>query len=235
MDSDFGTIMRNDQKEEYKRQNEARDARANDRYAKGWKSCFRFWNNPADRFSFLLVLATFFLAYVAWATDKTLRETLISANRAWLTPNTGHIDGFVPSTEKPFGYFVNYGNIGKEPALNFVAQEEIGTVDNPNGKSWYSVFDKATLKDICVITHAAESGGVVYPSGSQDYVYAREEPAFKITPEILNLSKIIFAHGCFAYKTFGAEHKSEYCLLFVPTSNPKMFGAAHCPYGNTAY
>src|SRR5258708_1153626 len=152
-------------------------------------------------------------------------------NRALLSPTAAGIRGGI-DIDQPFSYFVSYGNIGKGPAYGFAAQEDIGTVEAPEPQaSWYTVFPKNTLKDVCKRTSASDDAGVIYPSGPRDHRYtATASPEeFKITPEILNGAKIIFVHGCFAYKTFILERKSEYCFLFSPRDN---FSALRCPYGN---
>jgi hypothetical protein len=183
----------------------------------------------------IAAVATTLLAYIAWNTDTTLHDTLVAANRAWITPVVAQVDS-TPSVGKPFGYTVKYGNVGKEPAIGFAAQEELDVVDAPAPHaSWYTVFKKSILKDVCKRTTASNEGGIVYPSGLRDYTYAFSTSDFNITPEIENGSKIIFAHGCFAYKTFGRERKSEYCFLFlIKDPDGRPLASAHCPYGNSA-
>lgn len=182
----------------------------------------------------ITAIATGLLALITWNTDTTVHNTLVAANRAWLTPVLAQPDG-APKAGKPFGYYVKYGNVGKEPAIGFVAQEELGTVNAPAPQtSWYTVFRRSALKDVCGRTTASDEGGVVYPSGLRDYTYAVSTPALNITPDIENGSKIIFAHGCFAYKTFGRERKSEYCFVFLKAEDGRSFVSALCPYGNSA-
>jgi hypothetical protein len=86
-------------------------------------------------------------------------------NRALLSPTAAGIRGGI-GVDQPFSYFVSYGNIGKEPAYGFVAQEDIGTFDSPEPQaSWYTVFPKNILKDVCKRTSASDDAGVIYPSG----------------------------------------------------------------------
>jgi hypothetical protein len=91
------------------------------------------------------------------------------------------------------------------------------------------------LNDVCARTDAAPigSGLINYPSGLRDYNYAVLTD-FIVPQEVISGSKRIYAHGCFAYRTFGEVHKSEYCFLFVPVRNTGKYVGAHCPYGNAA-
>jgi hypothetical protein len=107
---------------------------------------------------------------------------MISAYRAWLAPATARIQGTL-SSDRAFGYFVNYGNVGKEPALGFVAQEDIGTIDGPKPQtSWYTVFSKELLMDVCKRTQASDLAAAIYPSGSREYTYSVSTDDFKVTP-----------------------------------------------------
>jgi hypothetical protein len=180
----------------------------------------------------LLAIATVLLAFISWNTDTTLRNTLVSANRAWVTPASAFLDS-TPVIGKSFGYHVRYGNVGKEPAIDFAAQEDLEIIDAPAPQaSLYTVLQKSRLKDVCARTNAAADGSVVYPSGLRDYIYTAltDQP---ITQDIQGGAKIIAAHGCFAYQTFQRERKSEYCFIFLNTVHGDLEGV-DCPFGNTA-
>ncbi len=181
----------------------------------------------------LLVVATYYLASISRNTDVTLHETLVAANRAWVTPVSGFLFE-APAVGKTLAFYVLYGNAGKEPAINFVAQEEyLDSIDPPApNTSLYTILPKTKLQDICATTRAAKDGGVVYPSGLREYTYkvSTQRP---ITAEVQSGSKLIVAHGCFAYETFGNEHKSEYCFVFLDAAHNDLAGV-HCPSGNAA-
>jgi hypothetical protein len=78
----------------------------------------------------LTAVATLLVALIAWNTDTTLRNTLIAANRAWVMPASAFLDS-APVFGKSWGYHVRYGNVGKEPAIGFAAQEDLDTIDAP--------------------------------------------------------------------------------------------------------
>lgn len=169
----------------------------------------------------------------------TQRETMVSASRAWLTPVSAGIVGDLTVGE-PLNYEISYGNVGKEPALGFVAQEDDpGTVDEPAPHtSWYTVFDKSKITDVCRRTAASDEAETIYPSGLETFVYHVSTAKLPITQQIIDGSKVIFVHGCFAYKTFGHEHKSEYCFLLHQYRDLKtreiVYKGISCPYGNKA-
>lgn len=184
-----------------------------------------------------VALATLILAYIAWNTDKTLHDTLVAANRAWLAPIEARMLG-QPTLGVPLTYDIIYGNVGKEPALGFVAQEDVGIIDVPPPlTTLYSVFPKTLLRDICSRTKEADDSPARYPSALRDYIYRVSTEQIRITQEILDGSKAIYVNGCFAYKTFGRERKSEYCFIFLPASasGERTFRSVSCPYGNRAY
>jgi hypothetical protein len=182
----------------------------------------------------VLAVATCSLVRISENTDVTLRETLVAANRAWVTPTSAFIEA--PVAGKTLAFHVRYGNSGKEPATGFVAQEDSDVVDAPAPQalpqvSLYMILPKNKLQNVCARTHAATDGGVVYPA-REDYTFTAitERP---ITPEIQSGSKLIVVHGCFAYQTFHHERKSEYCFIFLNAAHGDTQGT-HCPFGNTA-
>jgi hypothetical protein len=180
----------------------------------------------------VLAVATCSLVRISENTDVTLHDTLVAANRAWVTPAAAFLVD-VPAAGKGVRYRVQYGNSGKEPATGFVAQEDAGIIDAPTPQdTLYTILPKNKFQDVCARTHAAREGGVVYPA-REDYTYTASADRLTFTPEIQNGSKLIFAHGCFAYETFQRERKSEYCFIFLNAARGDTQGV-HCQFGNTA-
>jgi hypothetical protein len=142
-------------------------------------------------------------------------KALILANRAWLTPVGLALDEEL-QTGGPLNYTVTFGNVGKEPAIDFVAQEDWGIVDNPRGDSLYKIFPRSTLKDVCRRTGASASGGIQYPSGLRDYKYRVSTTALEITRDVERGAKVVFINGCFAYRTFDKGNRYE-----APTSRSR--------------
>lgn len=173
----------------------------------------------------ILVFTTAYIFYrqlkVSETTDRTLYQTMVATTRAWITPFHAELDNDLISSGT-FKFSIRYGNVGKEPALDFVAQQEIGSVVSPHNQSLYEVFPPETITDICALTHAAEGAGVIYPSGLQDYTYTVTETSDEfrqISSAVASATRAAFIHGCFAYTTFGVERKSEYCFLRLPRND----------------
>lgn len=218
---------------------ENKNDRTSNRLKAPWQRIKACGYNIIVPFKFVdgVTLATLVLGYIAWNTDRTLHETLVAANRAWIAPISATLLG-QPTIDVPLTYTVTYGNVGKEPGLGFVAQEDHGVIDTPPPlKTLYSVFPKSLLKDVCGRTHASDDGLPQYPSGPRDFAYRISTDEVRFTQEILSGVKAIYVNGCFAYKTFGKERKSQYCFIFLPsrlTGSNDTYLATRCPYGNSA-
>ena len=75
----------------------------------------------------------------------------------------------------------------------------------------------------------------MYPSGPMDYDFGSSTDELPITSDIMSGKEILYIEGCFAYKTFEREHKSQYCFMLVPKgSDPKQWKFADCIRGNSA-
>jgi hypothetical protein len=180
----------------------------------------------------VLAVATCSLVHISENTDVTLHNTLVAANRAWVTPAAAFLVD-APMVGQAVRYRVQYGNSGKEPATGFVAQEDAGIIDAPTPQdTLYMILPKHKLQDVCARTHAATDGGVVYPA-REDYAYTASADKLTFTPDVQNGSKLIFVHGCFAYETFQRERKSEYCFIFLNATRGDTRGV-YCQFGNTA-
>jgi hypothetical protein len=199
----------------------------------------------------LLTLGIAVLTYCALRTstesNRINRAAMIATTRAWLTPVTAELeDGFAQSGILHF--IIKYGNVGKEPAIDFVADQKIGFFQKPLvGESLYEVFPESKIKDDGVCGIRSNSGaGVMYPSALRDYGYEVTYGPKDIKPEdrdklaaIAKGDQGIFIHGCFAYKAIGVESKSEYCFMRLVVedvrSHKKTFPFVRCPYGNHVY
>jgi len=163
------------------------------------------------------------------------RQAVIASARAWLTPSDASIVSPI-QVGTPLSLSVSFGNVGKEPALGFVAQDEMGMVEAPRAyESWYTVFKKNYLLDVCAKTDASDGGNTFYPSSLRDYSFGlnTQQP---FTNDMMKGTRILYLHGCFAYRspvTKDTVHKSEYCFMLVPDRRGG-FKSVSCPYGNHA-
>ena len=141
-------------------------------------------------------------------------NALIASGRSWLTPVRANIISPLDKTSN-FGFDIIYRNTGKEPALAFTANEEVGEVPKPNG-SWFGVFHRDTLKDICTQTIPATEIAIYPTSETQVYEVRMNKP---LSQEVIDGKKVQCVHGCFGYLSPVSEktiHRSEYCFVFIP-------------------
>ncbi len=197
-----------------------------------------WWLNGITAVAAVIALAAL------WVLFGTLKETqrssdiatnaLIASSRSWLTPVRASIITPLDTTSN-FGFDIIYSNTGKEPALAFTANEEVGEVPKPNG-SWFTVFHRDTIKDICTQTIPATEITVYPTSDTHVYEVRTDKP---LSQEVIDGTKIQWVHGCFGYFSPVSEktiHKSEYCFLFIPgtLSGSRVYESASCMYGNKA-
>ena len=79
--------------------------------------------------------------------------------------------------------------------MAFTANEEVGEVPKPNG-SWFTVFHRDTIKDICTQTIPATEIAI-YPT-SDTHVYERrmDKP---LSQDVIDGKNVQWVHGCFGY------------------------------------
>src|SRR5271163_2828083 len=139
-----------------------------DKIANRWKLFKESWRTIGlDRkIELSLAAAIFFaaavsgsVAYFQWGamveSNRINKRTMIAANRAWLAPITVELeDGFAQSGRLHFT--VQFGNVGKEPAIDFVAQQEIGFIFRPTAnQNLYDIFPEAKITDVCKGTQSS--------------------------------------------------------------------------------
>lgn len=180
------------------------------------------------------------LAFLQWQTLEKTDHTLRLQQRAWVAPIHAELDWQHGSFKEGarLNTVVRYGNIGKEPAIWFVAAQKAKTFPSPSDneyRSWYTTFTPDRIEGICKQISANSQGLVVYPSGPRDYDFGSSTDEFIITPAILRGAEILYIEGCFAYRTLETEHKSQYCFMLVPRgSDPNQWKFIDCVRGNTA-
>jgi len=180
------------------------------------------------------------LAFLQWQTLEKTDHTLRLQQRAWVAPIHAELDWQHGSFSEGsrLNTVIRYGNLGREPAIWFVAEQKAKTFPSPSDneyKSWSTTFTPDRIEGICKRVSADSSGLVVYPSGPRDYDFGSSTDEFAITPAIMRGAEILYIEGCFAYRTLETEHKSQYCFMLVPRgSDPKQWKFIDCIRGNTA-
>ncbi len=199
-------------------------------------------------FTALLVLVTAALVIVAVLqyfaldrTDRTLHETLVAANRAWLAPYDVRQDPNSPiDVGKPLRYFVDYRNVGRQPAIHVAFYEAPPGEDPPqiNLRDWdgimnWSLTFGGVSNETCGDRIPGEKASTVYPTDSlQSYMI---DAGYTIPEEVKTTKKILYVEGCMAYTSFGKIRYEEYCFFLVPRLQDiplSQWKFAPCPAGN---
>jgi hypothetical protein len=177
-------------------------------------------------------------------TDKTLHETMVAADRAWIIPHLVKLTN-VPVDGQKVDLFLTYGNTGREPASSVgyksnswsLSFETIIAAD-PIAPAGLRKALEAKLTDTCSAASENENLAVTYPTPLDgNGVPIMVDPKW-VTQPIIDRGFII-AEGCFAYKTMGSPHKSRFCFFwnkivdgFKPSEGRGYM--SNCPAGNEA-
>ncbi len=204
---------------------------------------FRWWKNPADRFSFFLVIATsvgVFVAALQWnelhATDKTLNDTLMANTRAWVAPQGAMFDGEI-TVGSNLRLKVLLQNVGKEPALNLVHFRAPAPIIFPieyDAKQMpYIDFHNVPWPKNITCNFPIEKirdGRTVYPGVEYSELYYIFNSGPKFLPQRFadKLDGLII-YGCFYYESFGQVRKSPYCYYTLPSRELPMKSARFEP------
>jgi hypothetical protein len=180
------------------------------------------------------------VAILQWHTLEKTDATMKLQQRAWVAPIHAELDW----QHGPFAIgsrlntIVHYGNLGKEPATWFVGMQKPKVfLSPPNNElqSWSTTFTPDRIEGICSKVSSSKEGVVVYPSGPRDYDFGSSTDELPITADIITGKQILYIEGCFAYRTVGVEHKSQYCFMLVPKPGDlKDWKFADCIRGNSA-
>jgi hypothetical protein len=179
---------------------------------------------------------TFVLAVVAllqWQTLEKTDRTFKAQQRAWIAPHhpvleTGMHRG------REFKYAIFYGNVGKEPAINMVIQQEEDAIVFFKDTSWEGIFARNNVRRFdCAGSHPNEGGIGVFPTNSPERTY--EVDTGKLIPDeadVYSEAKILLVKGCFGYNTLSEPHYSWFCYFWPKISEPNLWRL--CPRGTNA-
>jgi hypothetical protein len=173
-------------------------------------------------------------AEAATENAKISRDSYIASQRAWVGPRNARIDA-APVVGKDLTIFVDYGNSGREPAIEMVYDTDPFTAteeENTNGKVTAHV-NSFTAK--CKVMWKPGEAGVVYPSAglSTGYALTRVLDNSLIDDDVISGAKYIVIDGCFSYKTAETIHRSWFCYFYKAGRTP--IGTWHiCQTGNGA-
>jgi hypothetical protein len=160
-------------------------------------------------------------------------ESLVAAQRAWVGPTGGQIEGAV-ADKADVKIVVNYQNSGREPGIgfNYTIEPKIIGADDPSAGQW---IEKNSSD--CKNRAPTPGSQVVNPSngGITGGGYQMRGTLGKslIDKDVISGNKVIYVVGCFAYQTFAVSHHSSFCFFYKAgvSSLPNM---NFCAFGNDA-
>jgi hypothetical protein len=212
---------------------------------KAVSSYFRWWKNPTDRFSFLLVIVTFLISIATFllycATRELVRDAAKTAERqlrAYISIFPFTLVVFKPALTPMV--LLRVKNYGATPIRNGRVQFGFNIAAS-NAEQDYTVAD-----DSMIVSKQAIG---IPPSGGGDAIPLRLSDGTKVTSEeeFTKVSKngnVIVVKGIFIYDDiFKIERHTHFCYAFdwnqitkytTITPDKQLLGAAgasYCKYG----
>ena len=200
---------------------------------------------PIDRFTGWIVIWTYLLfvatvglgivAYMQWRelrdTDKTLRDTLVSTQRAWVAPSDVAIAS--PVAGQPVSFSLKFQNTGREPALDlyshFVA---FGDTTDTNGADGAHQRIVDEMNSCLRIDRDETTAGVIFPN-QIIYQEGISFSHFLATDDTLKGHETVFLLTCFTYRSFGIiRHSANYYFYRGGKTKPETLSI--CDTGNNA-
>jgi hypothetical protein len=166
--------------------------------------------------TFLLVFVTANLVTITGNTDKTINQTLVASNRAWVGPVGARLDA-VPTIGKDIEISIPYLNTGREAALNFTPDID-AFIASPTDDTQIGALGQKIRNYIsnCFSTIPKQDAQVVYASGGTllgsevGHIFPKD----KIDPELISGEKFLAILGCFTYVTFDHPRHSSFCFFY---------------------
>lgn len=179
--------------------------------------------------------------------NRTLEQTIISAERAWIAPKRAEYAGPIQKG-RVLRVRVFFENTGKHPAFNLVHITKdafplipvtVTSHDEALIDSRFSWPPNQTCDGI--VPPTGDNGLTVYPSSTGEpyrnlFFLFTGGKRNTVPKQFLDMKETFMVQGCFAYRTFGKINYSAYCLYVQPLTNtkPEDWTFEFCPSGNYA-
>jgi hypothetical protein len=187
---------------------------------------------------------SFGAALLQWDAIRGQLDEMKTDHRAWLAPSRVEwIEGRAPQAGRDVSVALAYGNVGKEPALDYGGQYRFGLFEPDPTLSYINM--RFGQNKACDGLDKNPGGATVYPGSAGEYRTELVIPAGYINENLVTgapvvpsplLLPVIYVHGCLAYHTLGKTAHSGYCFYLHPDANAPltrwMFRA--CSDGNKA-
>jgi hypothetical protein len=156
-----------------------------------------------------LALGTWVLAGVAIWGLRDNETALERSQRAWVVPVNEAIEDL--TVDKSLKVNIEYGNVGKEPALHVGESNETWVTVK---SKFDDVLDEIRNKwPLCKETKISVGANVVYPTTGGHSSQFHVNTALIVDNDLVNGDKIFVHYGCFAYETANSVHHSSFCFF----------------------
>lgn len=203
---------------------------------------YRYWERQIKVAKWLNIIT-------AWAAGAALLGLLglvasiqeahngnIDANRAWIEPVIiGRMPLYPLKVGSPVGYFVEYQNVGKSPAININWKLDNGYFDRPPKDDGSKI--KIRRNATCDGLLPAPNGLVEYPRAetvhsTQPHLFTgvsdEMDTKVEIDQDFIDERHHFFVQGCVAYATLTTVGRSQFCF-YVRNVTASGWLVYNCP------
>jgi len=155
-------------------------------------------------------------AEAATENTKIARANFVASERAWLGPRNAKSTG-APTIDKDLPIVVEYGNTGREPAIDEISDTDVFTATQEDDNAGKVVRRVEDFIGKCKMTWKPGEAFVVYPNigiSAANYNLTRIVDKSLVDEDVVSGVKTIFLSGCFVYKTTETIHRSWFCYFY---------------------
>jgi hypothetical protein len=174
-------------------------------------------------------------AEAATENAKISRDSFVASERAWVGPRAAKINS-APVADKDLAIVLEYGNTGREPAIETVTDTDVFAATEEeiqSGKATQRVND---FIGKCKAMWKPDQASVVYPSvglSAASYALTKTMQKSDIDDDVVSGAKTIVFSGCFSYRTTETIHRSWFCY-FYKAGKTENANWSICTTGNGA-
>ena len=166
---------------------------------------------------------------------QVARNSYVASQRAWVGPRNVKTSS-APTKDQDLPIMLEYGNTGREPAIETVHDMETFTATDEEDRAGIAAQRIGAFIKKCKVMWKPDQTEVVYPSvglSAANYTLTIPMPKSDIDDDVVSGVKTIFFSGCFSYKTTETIHRSWFCF-FYKAGKTQAGNWNICPTGNGA-
>ena len=153
-------------------------------------------------------------AEAATENAKIAHDNFVASERAWVGPRNAKISN-APASDKDLSIMLEYGNTGREPAVETAFDTEVFTAAEEESANTLQRINDFIGR--CKNMWKPDQAAVVYPSvglSAANYTLTRIMDKSLVDDDVVTGVKTIYFSGCFSYKTAETIHRSWYCYFY---------------------